>query len=83
MGATVNELVSLIVPAYNASSTIVETLETVRAQAHPRLGAVVHDDGSTDDTAEDAASAGGGRRVRLVREPEAVALSPPSSATLH
>ena len=63
-------LVSVVVPAYNAESTIDETLNSVRGQTYAKLEIIVVDDGSTDSTAahmlrhctEDA-------RVRLIRQP--------------
>jgi len=63
-------LVSIVVPAYNAESTIDETLYSVRWQTYAKLEIIVVDDGSTDSTAahvlrnctEDA-------RVRLIRQP--------------
>lgn len=62
-------LFSVLIPAYNASVTIEETLRSCLAQTLSDLEVVVTDDGSTDDTAaiieriaaEDA-------RVRLVRQ---------------
>lgn len=42
---------SVIIPAYNASKTIRETLDSVAAQTVPPLEVVVVDDGSSDDTA--------------------------------
>jgi glycosyltransferase involved in cell wall biosynthesis len=44
------ELVSVVIPAYNASATIDETLRSVRAQTHAYLEILVVDDGSQDDT---------------------------------
>ncbi|WP_347302922.1 glycosyltransferase family 2 protein [Croceibacterium sp. TMG7-5b_MA50] len=44
------ELVSVIIPAYNAAATITETLESVRAQTYRALDIIVVDDGSSDDT---------------------------------
>jgi glycosyltransferase involved in cell wall biosynthesis len=44
-------LVSVIIPAYNASKFIQETLNAVIQQTHRDLEIIVVDDGSTDDTA--------------------------------
>lgn len=41
---------SVVIPAYNASRTIAETLESVIGQTHGKLEILVVDDGSTDDT---------------------------------
>ena len=45
-------LVSVIITAYNAESTIAETLESVFSQTYDNLEVIVADDGSTDRTAE-------------------------------
>jgi glycosyltransferase involved in cell wall biosynthesis len=63
-------LVTVIIPAYNAASTINETLTSVRAQTYRNLEVLVVDDGSDDDTAaivsehtiEDC-------RVRMINQP--------------
>ena len=44
-------LVSVLVPAYNAASTIAETLASALAQTHESLEIIVVDDGSSDNTA--------------------------------
>jgi glycosyltransferase involved in cell wall biosynthesis len=44
------QLVSVVIPAYNASSTLDETLLSVRSQTHHALEIIVVNDGSTDDT---------------------------------
>lgn len=47
-----SELVSVVIPAYNARATIDETLRSVRAQTWANLDIVVVDDGSKDDTGD-------------------------------
>lgn len=43
---------SVVIPAYNAQSTLPATLASVRSQTHANLEVLVVDDGSTDATAE-------------------------------
>ena len=62
-------LVSIAIPAHNAASTLGDTLRSVLAQTHPTLDIIVVDDGSTDNTAEVAASFG--ERVRVIRQTNA------------
>jgi glycosyltransferase involved in cell wall biosynthesis len=49
---TDEELVSVVIPAYNAAATLDETLRSVRSQTHRALEIIVVDDGSVDDTRE-------------------------------
>jgi glycosyltransferase involved in cell wall biosynthesis len=67
---SLGDLVSVVVPAYNAERFLDQTLRSVRAQTHRALDIVVIDDGSTDGTsalverhqAEDP-------RIRLITQP--------------
>lgn len=45
-----NELVSIVMPAYNAEKTIVESIESVLLQSYQNFELLVCDDDSTDDT---------------------------------
>lgn len=63
-------LVSVIIPAYNASTTIAATLQSVRAQTFTDFEVWVIDDGSTDDTlarVQDWIVATGDRRFQVAR----------------
>jgi glycosyltransferase involved in cell wall biosynthesis len=59
--------ISVIIPAYNASATLFETLDSVAAQTLPPDEVILVDDGSTDSTARIAA----GHRLqpRLINKP--------------
>jgi glycosyltransferase involved in cell wall biosynthesis len=64
-------LVSVIVPAYNAASTVQETLRSVLAQTYANIEVIVVDDGSTDDTAMAVSDiVAYDLRVRLERQPQ-------------
>jgi glycosyltransferase involved in cell wall biosynthesis len=64
VGMNEADRVSIIVPAYNASSTLDRCLNALMAQTRAPDEIIVIDDGSTDDTAQIAASYG----VRVVRQ---------------
>lgn len=62
-----NPLVSILIPAYNASAFIDDTIRSALAQSWPRKEVIIVDDGSTDATPEIArrhASA----TVRVIRQ---------------
>lgn len=63
---TVQPLVSVITPAYNAARFIRETLDSALAQTYPRVEVIVVDDGSTDETAE--ILRGYGSRIRYIHQ---------------
>ena len=47
---TDSQLVSVVIPAYNAATTLDETLRSARSQTHRMLEIIVVNDGSIDDT---------------------------------
>src|SRR6476469_3350989 len=55
-------------PAYNSAGTIVETLESVRAQSYPDWEVIVCDDHSADDTI-DRVSGLADKRITVVPSP--------------
>jgi glycosyltransferase involved in cell wall biosynthesis len=64
------DLVSVIMPAYNAGRHVAESVRSVQAQTFDRWELVVVDDGSTDETGEVVQSlASVDARVRYVRRP--------------
>lgn len=66
------DLVSVVIPAYNAAATLDRTLLSVRAQTHEALEIIVVDDGSRDATpALVSDHAARDPRVRLVRQDNA------------
>ncbi|MGF7213252.1 glycosyltransferase involved in cell wall biosynthesis [Skermanella aerolata] len=67
-----HELVSVIIPAYNAERFLPATLRSAQFQTYPNLEILIVDDGSTDGTtglADAAASAD--RRIRVLRRSNA------------
>ena len=67
-----SELVSVIIPAYNAAETLSETLSSVRAQSHAALDIIVVNDGSEDGTTDVAERhAAEDRRIRIISQENA------------
>ena len=63
----VDDLVSIITPAYNAASYIVETIESVLAQTYPNWEMLIVNDCSQDNTAEIVQSyAAKDKRIKLI-----------------
>src|SRR5579862_3871449 len=61
--------ISVVIPAYNASAFLKETLDSVLAQSFPAWELIVVDDGSTDDTAKIVEYyAQRDKRVKLIRQ---------------
>lgn len=58
---------SVIIAVYNGEKTLARAIDSVLAQTHPACEIIVVDDGSTDTSAEIAASYG--PPVRLLRQP--------------
>lgn len=67
-----DELITVVIPAYNAEATIDETLRSVRAQTYRNIEIIVVDDGSRDRTVEIAEThAQADPRLRVVRQENA------------
>lgn len=66
------ELVTVIIPAYNASATLDRTLESVRSQSYRCIEILIVDDGSKDETPSIVMShAAADDRVRLISQSNA------------
>lgn len=70
MEAKENDLVSIVIPTYNMSSYICETIESCLAQTYPHCEIIVVDDGSTDNTAQLLITRYGDR-IRYLRQTHA------------
>lgn len=63
------ELVSIVMPAYNAAKYIAASVDSVRAQSFTNWELLIIDDGSTDDTSRIAQSyAAEDCRIRYYRQ---------------
>jgi glycosyltransferase involved in cell wall biosynthesis len=62
------ELISVVIPVFNAEAFVVEAVESVRRQGYPCLEIIAVDDGSSDRSAEVLAALGD---IRIVRQQHA------------
>ena len=63
-------MISVIIAAYNAASTLKRVLDSVRAQTISDLQIIIVDDGSEDETAEMCdAAAEADERIRVIHQP--------------
>src|SRR5699024_2185613 len=67
--ASLNPLLSIVVPAYNVQDYLGECLESLEAQTYRNLEIIVIDDGATDETYRIAAAhAARDRRIHVHRQ---------------
>ncbi len=66
---TSDELVSVIIPCFNAEKTLVGTVESVIRQAYPHWEIIIVNDGSTDSSAELADCLAKSPRIRVIHTP--------------
>lgn len=62
-----NDLISVIIPAYNAEPYIKKSISSVLNQTHRNFEIIIIDDGSTDATAEVIQSYLTDKRIKLIR----------------
>jgi glycosyltransferase involved in cell wall biosynthesis len=78
------ELVSVIMPAYNAEKTIEKSIRSILLQSYKELEMIVSDDGSTDSTPEIVEKlAKEDSRVKLVRSEQNQGCYPARNAALR
>ncbi len=65
-GEELSELVSIIIPAYNAAQTLERAVQSVLSQDYGPMEIIVVDDGSTDGTVD--VVRGYGEKVRLIQQ---------------
>lgn len=68
-GTPSHDLISVVIPAYNAQRTLMDTLDSVFRQTWPAVEVIVVDDGSTDGTWQLLQSLGD--RIRCLRQENA------------
>jgi len=61
--------VSVVIPAYNEGRVIGRTVRSVLAQGYDHFELIVVDDGSSDDTSEEARASSADERLRVIRHP--------------
>ena len=67
--ATVDRLVSTVIPAFNAASFIARAVDSVLAQTYPNVEIIVVNDGSTDDTSAHLSAYGD--RIQVIEQENA------------
>ena len=67
--SSIHNVVSIVLPVYNGSRHVAESIESVLGQSHQALELIVVDDGSTDETPDIVKSYLKDPRARLIQQP--------------
>lgn len=75
------DLVSIVIPCYNGSLYLDQSIESALSQSHPNIEVIVVDDGSTDNSIEIAQSYA--EHIRLIKQPNSGVSAARNTGIIH